>query len=83
MVEVHEARQLVLANAGETIMSITRMTGRCRARLNELLRLSCLSPDIVCAILEGRQPIGLSNSTLLDTLLPLDWQEQKALLGFS
>ena len=83
MVEVHEARQLVLANAGETIMSITRITGRCRARLNELLRLSCLSPDIVCAILEGRQPIGLSNSTLLNTPLPLDWQEQKALLGFS
>jgi site-specific DNA recombinase len=83
MVEVHEARQLVLSDTGETISSIARKTGRCRGRLNELLRLTCLSPDIVRAILEGRQPIGLSNTALLTTPLPLDWQEQKSLLGFA
>ena len=83
MVEAYEARQLVLCNTGETISGIARETGRCRGRLNELLRLACLSPDIVRAILEGRQPIGLSNTTLLTTPLPLDWQEQKSMLGFS
>ena len=81
MVDVVEARQLVLANSGQTVMSITRATGRCRGRLNELLRLACLSPDIVIAILEGRQPVGLSATTLLNTSLPLDWQEQMAVLG--
>ena len=83
MVDVHETRELVLCNTGETISSIARKTGRCRGRLNELPRLTCLSPDIVRAILEGRQPIGLSNATLLTTPLPLDWQEQKSLLGFA
>ena len=83
MAEVHQARQLVLANADQTILSIAQSAGRCRARLNELLRLASLSPDIVTAILEGRQPIGLSNATLLNIALPLDWQAQKALLGFA
>ena len=83
MIEVLEARQLVVAHPDQTIMSITRITGRCRTRLNELLRLACLSPDIVAAILEGRQPIGLSATTLLNTPLPLDWQEQKSVLGFA
>ena len=83
MAEVHQARQLVLANADQTILSIAQSAGRCRARLNELLRLASLSPDIVTAILEGRQPIGLSNATLLSIALPLDWQAQKALLGFA
>ena len=83
MREVLEGRQLVLANSGQTVMSNTQTAGRCRARLNELLRLAYLSPDIVTAILEGLQPIGLSNTTLLNTPLPLDWQEQKALLGFA
>ena len=76
MGEVHEAQQLVLANADRTISSIAQNAGRCRARLNELLRLACLTPDIVTAILEGRQPIGLSNATLLNIALLLDWQAQ-------
>ena len=80
---MHEARQLVLANADQTISSIAQNAGRCRARLNELLRLACLSPEIVTAVLEGRQPIELSNATLLNIALPLDWQAQKALLGFA
>ena len=80
---MHEARQLVLANADQTISSIARTADRCRVRLNDLLRLACLSPDIVTAILAGRQPIGLSATALLNTPLPLDWHEQKALLGFT
>ena len=83
MGEVHKARQLVLANADQSISSIARTAGRCRVRLNDLLRLACLSPDIATAILEGRQPVGLSATALLNTPLPLDWHEQKSLLGFN
>jgi site-specific DNA recombinase len=44
------------------------------------LRLAFLSPDITSAILEGRQPSGLS-LTKIHKLLPLPWTEHQRLLG--
>jgi site-specific DNA recombinase len=44
------------------------------------LRLAFLSPDITSAILEGRQPSGLS-LTKIPKLLPLPWTEHQRLLG--
>ena len=50
---------------------------------NRLARLSYLAPDIISAIIEGRQPPSLSGRRLLRAAdLPLDWQGQRALLGF-
>lgn len=83
MAEVHESRQLVLANTDKTISAIARDARRDRVRLNRVLALACLAPHMVTAILEGRQPIGLSSTVLLRTDLPLDWAQQRALLGFA
>jgi hypothetical protein len=47
------------------------------------VRLAFLAPDIVAAILAGNQPTTLTaNKLMADTRLPLDWQEQRATLGF-
>lgn len=47
-----------------------------------LLRLTFLAPDIVTAIVGGRQPIELTASRLMnDTRLPLEWQAQGDLPG--
>ena len=81
--EVHAARELVIANAGKTISTIAREAKCCRVRLNRVLALACLAPDIITAILEGRQPIGLSSTTMFRTNLPLDWAEQRLALGFA
>lgn len=81
--EVHEARLLVLANTDKTISAIARDGKRDRVRLNRVLALACLAPDIITAILEGRQPFGLSSTALLRTDLPLDWAEQRVVLGFT
>ncbi|WP_240127001.1 hypothetical protein [Thermomonas alba] len=50
----------------------------------EVLRLTLLAPDIVEAILDGRQPRHLNLHTLRgrQDLLPRDWGEQRRLLGF-
>jgi len=49
-----------------------------------LVRLTFLAPDIVAAILAGKQPAGLTaNKLMADTRLPLDWRDQRAALGFS
>ncbi|WP_016744031.1 hypothetical protein [Rhizorhabdus wittichii] len=47
-----------------------------------LLRISYLAPDIVAAILDGRQPAQLTRQRLARmTSLPIDWQ-QREMLGF-
>ena len=49
-----------------------------------LLRLTYLAPDIVTAIVEGRQPIELTANRLMNNIrLPLEWQAQRELLGFT
>ena len=54
------------------------------SELSRTLQLACLAPDIVQAILLGRQPADLT-ATKLKKLknLPLCWQEQRLLLGFA
>jgi hypothetical protein len=56
-------------------------------RINEsylcrVLRLTLLAPDIVEAILDGRQPRTLELQSLLRPL-PLDWGAQRKHLGFT
>jgi len=48
-----------------------------------LARLAFLSPNIVAAIMEGRQPASLTARRLLKQVQPpLDWASQRAALGF-
>jgi site-specific DNA recombinase len=45
--------------------------------------LAFLAPDIVAAILTGKQPPALTaNKLMTDTRLPLDWRDQRVALGF-
>jgi hypothetical protein len=46
-----------------------------------LLPLTCLAPDIVEAILDGRQPKGLRLAEMLGNG-PLGWEEQRVNWGF-
>ena len=47
-------------------------------------RLAYLAPDIVRAIVDGRQPRSLNARTLARLgSLPLSWSEQRAMLGFA
>lgn len=55
-----------------------------KAHLQQLLRISWLAPDILSAVLEGRQPVTLTGRRLLRTAnMPLSWQAQRELLGFA
>ena len=81
--EAHAARQLILANPAVSIAIIAASNNRCRTRLGKLAALACIAPDIVTAIVEGRQPPALTATTLLAAELPLCWKAQRATLGFS
>ena len=54
------------------------------SELSRTLQLAGLAPDIVQAILQGKQPSDLTVTKLKKLKnLPLCWQEQRELLGFS
>ena len=58
---------------------IARREGLHQTTVNELLRLTLLSPTLVRSILDGRQPKTLSLLWLKSNLPPSDWGEQHAL----
>lgn len=73
------AQRMVVS--GEDRPTVARYGKR---HLWQLLRISWLAPDITNAIIEGRQPVGLTGRTLLRaTNIPLDWNEQRAFFGFA
>ena len=49
-----------------------------------ILRLSFLSPDIVSTFLNDRHPLEMTAKQLaIGTQIPVDWEEQRRLLGIT
>jgi site-specific DNA recombinase len=49
--------------------------------IRRLVNLAFLSPQLVQAILQGRQPVELTATRLTELDLPLDWTKQRRLLA--
>jgi ParB-like chromosome segregation protein Spo0J len=73
-------RALRAADYAETA-DIARRFGLSDPHVRRLLRFACLAPDIVEAIVEGRQPRTLTVRRLLQGI-PLAWSDQRAGFGF-
>lgn len=50
--------------------------------LRRLVPLAFLAPDIQAAIMDGRQPVGLTLQSLRDREIPMSWADQREQLGF-
>jgi DNA invertase Pin-like site-specific DNA recombinase len=81
--EAMEVRELVLASPELSLNQLGKREGRCRTQLGKLFRLSWLSPRIIEAIIDGRQPARLDRRALLETDLPTCWRTQERMLGFA
>ena len=67
-----------------SISDIAESQGVHRSYVSRLIRLAFLSPEITEAILDGRQPLGLTAARLMRvSRLPLDWRAQRQALDFS
>jgi len=67
-----------------TLLDIARKEGVSDHQISQVLPLAFLAPDITEAILAGRQPPELTAETLIKRIdLPLHWDDQRALQGFS
>lgn len=69
--------------AGQSYKAIAARDGIDQRYVARTIRLAFLAPDIMEAILKGREPAGLNADLLLRLPgLPIDWQGQRQLLGF-
>lgn len=65
------------------VRELARQYGRDVGEISRTLPLAFLAPDIVEAILEGRQPIDLTPRQFKRiTALPRHWDDQRRRLGF-
>ena len=81
--QAHELREMFTCG-GRSMSEMAEAAGVSSSYFTRMLRLGFLAPDITRAILQGRQPPELNAATLMaDTRAPLDWDEQRAKLGFS
>ena len=84
IVRAHMLMRRLAENPGSTLEDVAaqeNMGGPYAARLT---RLNYLAPNIVAAILDGKQPVDLTaNKLMADTRFPFDWRAQRAALGFA
>jgi DNA invertase Pin-like site-specific DNA recombinase len=66
---------------GESYTEIAAREGVATQRIQQLLPLAFLAPEIVQRIAEGRQPVGLTTEWLITTDLPVCWHDQRALIS--
>lgn len=78
----HRWKMLLESGKYRSIGDLARAINMDNSYVARLLNLTLLAPDIIMAILEGREPSGLSLSTLVKNI-PLDWVEQRERFGFT
>jgi site-specific DNA recombinase len=68
----------------QSVRNLAKITGVNQGDISQIIPLGMLPPDIVEAILAGRQPIELTARRLKRIRnLPLSWAEQRRILGFA
>ena len=76
----HHWHQLFLSGRYATATELARKLGLDRSYVTRMMRLALLAPDIVDAIMDGREPDGLTFKKLTAKPLPIDWNAQRALI---
>ena len=81
----HDVQLRLTQNVDLTVHDVASEEHVSAAYIYSILRLSSLAPDIVSAIVNGRNPPQLTAKKLmrLSPRLPIDWTQQRKLLGFS
>ncbi len=66
--------------AGKSFAQIADVEKTSKRRVQQMIDLAFLAPDIVRDVLDGNQPIGFTSNWCLRHALPSDWNEQRQLL---
>jgi hypothetical protein len=79
LARAHRWKRLLESGDYSTIEDLARVEKINPSYLSRVLRLTLLAPDIVEAILDGRQPAGLQLDDLLKPF-PVEWERQRSLI---
>jgi hypothetical protein len=82
LVRAHRWRRRIESGQARSVTDLAEREGVTALYVCRLLPLTCLAPDIVEAILDGRQPKGLRLAEMLGKG-PLAWKEQRSAWGLS
>jgi hypothetical protein len=82
LVRAHRWRRRIEGGKARSITDLAEQEGVTVACVCRLLPLTCLTPDLVEAILDGRQPKGLRLAEMLGSN-PSRWDEQRVRWGRS
>ena len=80
----HDIQARLMQNTDLTVDVIAHQERVSASYVYRLLRLPSLAPDIITAIINGKNPPQLTAKRLmrLTPQIPVDWTEQRKLLGF-
>jgi hypothetical protein len=81
LVRAHRWRRRIESGQAKSITDLAEQERVTVAYVCRLLPLTCLAPDIVEAILDGRQPKALRLAEMLGNG-PMGWEEQRVNWGF-
>lgn len=82
LVKANKLQKSMAKDPQQSISSLARKEGLTHAYLGRFLRLNLLAPDIVEAILAGRQPKDMRLIDLMRKEIPMLWEEQMEKFGF-
>jgi site-specific DNA recombinase len=80
----HDIQASLMQNTDLTVHLIAGQERVSEGYISRVLRLPSLAPDIITAIINGKNPPRLTAKKLMRVTLqiPVDWSEQRKLLGF-
>jgi len=74
---------MLMSGEVDSIEDLAKKVGLAGQTVGRIVPLGMLAPDIVEAIVEGRQPVTLTTRALLhDIAIPVSWEAQRRELGF-
>jgi len=82
LARAHGWQELFLSGRYTTATELARKLGLDRSYVTRMMRLALLAPDIVDAIMDGREPEGLTFKKLTTKPVPMSWEEQRTCWGF-
>lgn len=67
--------------SGQTVSEVAKTNGTTPRRIQQIIELAFLAPDITKMVLEGKQPLGFTTERCKRHRLPSDWQAQRAIIA--
>jgi site-specific DNA recombinase len=67
--------------AGETFSEIASSESTSKRRIQQMIDLAFLAPDIVRDVMDGKQPVGFTSDWCLRHEIPSDWTRQRPLIA--